>query len=213
MRHLMKTSLRYKMDVTHVRNSWKTSINRQNSSRRNMKLLLKGLHDQIHQLEDGGNAVPMATVARHHRLGRLTEILDDVIDILKTLRRAIKSSETNSDAVVWGNIANMAAEISQGSSQLLDASNKLPNPSETNGHAIEQSLIDIHLAIEDILKQLRSLTEEGRRCTDNQVREMFGNPRLHPRTVDALQRKLPERYIRDIPDAVREPTIGEENGL
>ncbi|XP_066267817.1 uncharacterized protein [Branchiostoma lanceolatum] len=198
------------MDATHIRNSWKTSINRMNSSRRNMKLLLKGIHDQIHQLEDGGNVVPMATIARHHRLGRLTEILDDVIDILKTLRRVIKSSETNDDSVVLGNIANMAAETSQDSSRLLDVSNKLPTPSETEGPAIEQSILDIHMAIENILKQLRSLTEEGRRCTDNQFREMFGNPRLHPRTVDALQRKLPERYIRDIPVAVREPTIDED---
>ncbi|CAH1245009.1 Hypp7419 [Branchiostoma lanceolatum] len=198
------------MDATHIRNSWKTSINRMNASRRNMKLLLKGIHDQIHQLEDGGNVVPMATIARHHRLGRLTEILDDVIDILKTLRRVLKSSETNDDSVVFGNIANMAAETSQDSSRLLDVSNKLPTPSETEGPAIEQSILDIHMAIENILKQLRSLTEEGRRCTDNQFREMFGNPRLHPRTVDALQRKLPERYIRDIPVAVRESTIDED---
>ncbi|XP_078614009.1 uncharacterized protein LOC144883389 [Branchiostoma floridae x Branchiostoma japonicum] len=195
------------MDATQIRNSWKTSINKMSASRRNMKLLLKGIHDQIHQLEDGGNVVPMATIARHHRLGRLIEILDDVIDILKTLRRVIKPSETNDDSVAVGNIANMAAEISQDSSRLLDFSNKLSNPSETEGHAIEQSILDIHMVVEDILKQLRSLTEEGRRCTDNQFREMFGNPRLHPRTVDALQRKLPEKYIRDIPDAVREPTI------
>ncbi|XP_035694063.1 uncharacterized protein LOC118428178 [Branchiostoma floridae] len=197
------------MDATQIRNSWKTSINKMNASRRNMKLLLKGIHDQIHQLEDGGNVIPMATIALHHRLGRLIEILNDVIDILKTLRRVIKPSETNDDTVVVGNIANMAAEISQDSTRLLDLSNKLPTPSETEGHAIEQSILDVHMAMEDILKQLRSMTEEGRRCTDNQFREMFGNPRLHPRTVDALQRKLPERYIRDIPDAVREPTIAE----